>query len=112
MPKYRLLADSFINNTLLKAGAEVDYDGEPGANMESVDKAAERIVAAQKATPKSVSSLVAQVRMHAATRGVSPSEANEDDVNEVLKVLPQPPSADTLAAVRAAIAPTDANDLS
>lgn len=112
MPKYRLLADSFINNTLSKAGEVVDYDGEPGANMEPVDKAAERITAVKKSMPKAVSDLVAKVRMHAATRGVSPSEASEEDVSEVLKVLPQPPTDATLAAVREAITPADATDLS
>lgn len=112
MPKYLVLADSFINNTLHKAGAEVEYDGEPGPNLEPVGKAAAAIVARQKATPKAVSDLVAKIRLHAATRGVAPSEANEDDINEVLTVLPNKPSEDTLAAVRAALAPVDANDLS
>lgn len=112
MPKYLVLADSFINNTLHKAGAEVDYDGEPGPNLQPVGKAAEAIVAAQKSTPKTVSDLVAKIRLHAATRGVSPSEANEDDINEVVQLLPNKPSDTTLAAVRTALAPVDANDLS
>lgn len=122
MPKYRVIADSFIDNVYHKIvdglgtnGKEViiDYEGEPGPNLQPVDKPAQAVVAAQKATPKAVTDLVAKVRMHAATRGVSPSEANEDDITEVLKVLPQPPSAATLEAVRAAITPAeDAIDLS
>ena len=112
MPKYLVLADSFINNTLHKAGAEVDYDGEPGANLQPVGKAAEAIVAAQKSTPKAVSDMVAKVRLHAATRGVPPSEANDSDIQEVFDVMPTKPSEATLDAVRAAIAPVDANDLS
>lgn len=112
MPKYVLTADSFINNTLQKAGTEVEYDGEPGPNLQPVGKAAEAIVAALKTTPKAVSDLLAKIRLHAATRGVPPSEANEDDVNEVLTVMPNKPSAETLASVRAALTSGEAVDLS
>lgn len=112
MPKYLVLAASFINNTLTKAGAEIEFDGEPGPNLEPVGKAAAAIVAKQKATPKAVSDLVAKIRLHAATRGVPPSEANEDDINEVVTLLPNKPTDATLEAVRAALAPVDANDLS
>ena len=112
MPKYLVLADSFINNTLHKAGAEVEYDGEPGPNLQPVGKAAEALVAAVKAVPKAVSDMVAKVRLHAATRGVPPSEANDGDIQEVMDAMPNKPSAPTLAAVRAAIAPADAVDLS
>lgn len=112
MPKYLVLADSFINNTLLKAGVEVEFDGEPGPNLEPVGKAAAAIVAAQKTTPKVVSDLVAKIRLHAATRGVPPSEANEDDINEVVLLQPNKPTAVTLEAVRAALAPKEAVDLS
>lgn len=112
MPKYLVLADSFIHNTLHKAGAEIEFDGEPGSNLEPVGKAAAAIVAAQKSTPKAVSDMVAKVRLHAATRGVSPSEANDGDIQEVMDVMPNKPSEATLAAVRAALTPVDANDLS
>jgi hypothetical protein len=37
MPKYLVLEQSFINNTLVEAGAEVEYDGEPSGNLELID---------------------------------------------------------------------------
>lgn len=36
MPKYYVLAKSFINNTIVEAGEVVDYDGKPGSNLELV----------------------------------------------------------------------------
>lgn len=121
MPKYIVTAPSFINGifyaeeargALHKVGDEVEYDGEPGSNLQPVGKAAMAVMAALKQTPKPVADLLAKVRMHAATRGVTPDEANEDDINEIVSLLPNKPSDETLAAVRAALAPVDANDLS
>lgn len=40
MAKYRVLAKSFIGNTLVEEGTVVDYDGEPGPNLEPMDKQA------------------------------------------------------------------------
>lgn len=37
MAKYRVLTKSFINNTIVEAGALVDYDGKPGSNLELVE---------------------------------------------------------------------------
>ncbi len=34
MPKYRVLAKSFINNTIVVEGDVVDFDGNPGSNLE------------------------------------------------------------------------------
>lgn len=36
MARYRVLEKSFINNSVVEAGAEVDYDGEPGFNLELI----------------------------------------------------------------------------
>jgi hypothetical protein len=41
MPKYRVLAPSFINNSLAKEGDVVDYDGKPGSNLEALDAPAQ-----------------------------------------------------------------------
>jgi len=38
MPKYRVLTKSFINDTIVEAGAIVDYDGKAGSNLEALDK--------------------------------------------------------------------------
>lgn len=41
MAQYRVLATSFINNSIVEEGAVVEYDGKPGSNLELVvqDKA-------------------------------------------------------------------------
>ena len=39
MPKYRVLAKSFINNTVVEEGAVVEYDGQPGSNLELLEPA-------------------------------------------------------------------------
>lgn len=36
MPKYRILAKSFINNTIAEVGEVVEYDGKPGSNLELI----------------------------------------------------------------------------
>lgn len=42
MPRYRVLATSYIGDRLCEPGQEVDYDGLPGSNLEPLDKAAEK----------------------------------------------------------------------
>lgn len=37
MPKYKVLAKSFINNSIVEEGDIVDYDGKPGSNLELVE---------------------------------------------------------------------------
>lgn len=37
MAKYRVLSKSFINNAIVEAGDVVEYDGEPGSNLELVE---------------------------------------------------------------------------
>jgi hypothetical protein len=37
MPRYRLNARSFIKGSLQDAGAEVDFDGVPGSNLDPLD---------------------------------------------------------------------------
>lgn len=39
MAQYRVLAKSFINDTIVEEGEIVNYDGKPGANLELVVKA-------------------------------------------------------------------------
>lgn len=36
MPKYKVLAKSFINNSIVEEGEIVDYDGKPGSNLERI----------------------------------------------------------------------------
>jgi membrane protein involved in colicin uptake len=40
MPKYRVLAKSFINNAIREAGEVVEYDGKPGKALELIPEAA------------------------------------------------------------------------
>lgn len=41
MAQYRVLAKSFINNSIVEEGDVVEYDGKPGSNLELVqDEAA------------------------------------------------------------------------
>lgn len=42
MAKYRVKEKSFIGNVLLEAGAEIEYDGIPSANLEPLDGAAKK----------------------------------------------------------------------
>lgn len=37
MAKYRVLAKSFINNTIVEVGEVVEYDGQPGRALELID---------------------------------------------------------------------------
>jgi hypothetical protein len=98
MPRYRVTELSFINNSLQQPGAEVDYDGPPGANLEALDKAAGAATKAVDQVPKAVADLVTQVRQHASTRGVPPDQTNAGDFAEVMAVLPNKPSDDVVAA--------------
>lgn len=36
MAQYRVLAKSFINNSIVEEGDVVEYDGKPGSNLELV----------------------------------------------------------------------------
>lgn len=48
MARYKVLAKSFINNSIVNPGDEVEYDGVPGKALEPVDEAA-KAAAAKKA---------------------------------------------------------------
>jgi hypothetical protein len=37
MAQYKVLAKSFINNSIVEEGAIVDYDGKPGSNLELIE---------------------------------------------------------------------------
>lgn len=45
-PRYRLLAESFIHNSLLAAGTEIEYSGPPGSLLEPLNDAAREAKAA------------------------------------------------------------------
>lgn len=53
MARYKTKSQSFINDTLVPADTEVDFDGEPGDNLEPVDDAAKEAVAAAAARRES-----------------------------------------------------------
>lgn len=42
MPRYRVLQKSYINERIVHEGEEVDYDGQPGTNLEPLDAEARR----------------------------------------------------------------------
>ena len=44
MARYRVKELSYIHDRLYEAGAEIEYDGQPGTNLEPIDKAAETVV--------------------------------------------------------------------
>lgn len=37
MAQYKVLAKSFINNSIVEEGAIVEYDGKPGTNLELIE---------------------------------------------------------------------------
>lgn len=109
MPRYTVTTVSYINGIFFAeqgqpgshhVGDVIDYDGEPGSNLRAESDDAEAVVATLKQTPKAVSDLVAKIRLHAATRGVPPSEANEDDIQQILDLMPNKPSDATMKLVR------------
>ncbi len=51
MPKYRVLALSYINNALVQPGEVVEYDGKPGANLELMKGEKPWAPSADKRTP-------------------------------------------------------------
>lgn len=80
MPKYRVLERSYINSSLVEAGVEVDYDGEPGPNLEPLDPAPRK----GKRVPKAVAELLSLARQRAAgQRGDDPGNVNGADVDAV-----------------------------
>lgn len=95
MPKYEVLALSFIDNRLVQPGEIVDHDGEPGPNLKAVDKAAQKAVADAQ-TPADLAKLIGSLRMHAASRGVSPDDVNEFDFDELLKTIEPKPNAELI----------------
>ncbi|WP_158010817.1 hypothetical protein [Tardibacter chloracetimidivorans] len=38
MAKYRVLKKSFIGNTIVEEGAIVDFNGQPGSNLEAIEE--------------------------------------------------------------------------
>lgn len=97
MARYRVLETTFMNGRILKEGDEVDYEGEPGSNLEPIDKLAQTVVAKLAKTPTPALNLAAQVRQHAATRGARPDAVIQEDFDAVVQVQPNKPTADTLA---------------
>lgn len=49
MARYRVLERSFIGAVIVPAGAEIDYDGKPDANLEPLDDEAKKAAAARAA---------------------------------------------------------------
>lgn len=56
MPKYKVLAKSFINNSIVEEGDIVDYDGKPGSNLELVEGDKPKAKGGKKSAEAEVSS--------------------------------------------------------
>ena len=97
MARYRVLETSFMQGRIFKEGDEVEHDGEPGPNLEPIDKLAQTVVAKLAKVPTSALNLAAQVRQHAATRGATPDAVIQEDFDAVVQVQPNRPTAETLA---------------
>lgn len=96
MAKYRATATSFVNNRIVQAGDVLDLDGEVSpVNFEPADKAASK-AAETKSLPPEVDQFITAVKLHAASRGVPPTEVNETDFEDVAKEITPPPTPQTL----------------
>lgn len=60
MPRYRVNTRSFIGEHLLEAGAEVEYDGVPGTNLDPLDAAAKKAVTKAEAERRKARGLPAK----------------------------------------------------
>lgn len=49
MARYLVLEKSYLNNALVEAGAEVEYDGQPGPNLQLIAKKGKAAEAARRA---------------------------------------------------------------
>lgn len=105
MAKYRALVTSFANNRIVEPGDVVDLDGEVGSNFELAEKPAKG-EKPKPTLPTEVDQLITAVKLHAATRGVPPTEVNELDFDEVLKVVTPQPSTETVKAAAAELGVT------
>lgn len=91
MPQYEVLADSYLNGRIYKAGETVDYDGVPHAsNLRPVDSQAKKAASEVKAVSPSATQLVELARLHAASRGADP--ATQTDATDVAAVIEPMPS--------------------
>ncbi len=79
MAKYRVKEKSFINNILCEAGEEIEFDGIPHANLEPLDKVAEKAAGGAKAADKE-----SAVRQQEVAKGV-----NLNDPNDPVRVAAQ-----------------------
>jgi hypothetical protein len=79
MAKYRVKEKSFIGNVLLEAGAEIDYDGIPSANLEPLDGAAKKAQAGATNADRE-----ALARQQEAAAGVNLNDP-EDPARKVLQ---------------------------
>lgn len=78
MAKYRVKEKSFINNIVLDAGEQIEFDGVPHSNLEPLDKPAEKAAAAS--TDADRESLV---RQQEAARGINLNDP-EDPARRVV----------------------------
>ncbi len=79
MAKYRVKEKSFVGNVLLEAGAEIDYDGIPSANLEPLDGAAKKAAAGGKRADRE-----SLVRQQEAAAGINLNDP-EDPARKVLE---------------------------
>lgn len=94
MAKYIVKETSFIDGRIVNEGDQIDYAGEPGRNLEAVDGAAKKVVAALPLDQ--VAALVSAVRINAASRGASPDDANAGDLAAVVAETKPSPTKDVI----------------
>lgn len=73
--RYRVLRLSFIGNQLLEEGAEVQYDGEPGSNLEPLNDAAK---AAKKKADQKRGKSVAEDTPAPVASVIKPADADDN----------------------------------
>ena len=91
MPRYRVTERSYINDRIVEAGEEVDFDGIPSYNLELVDKAETAKVKAQ--SEKSLRAEAKKIGAKLLVPGPAGTEptwrdlTDEDDAEVVAKAI-------------------------
>ena len=79
MARYEVLETSYLNGRVHNAGEIVEIEGPHGPNLKPLDA-----VVAKSTLPPAVVKLVELARQRAASRGDSPDNANEGDIDSVI----------------------------
>jgi len=77
MARFKVLETSYIDGRLVQPGETISYDGHHGPNLQPLDPV-------KPGLPKGALDLIALARQRAASRGDSPDNAGESDIDSVL----------------------------